>query len=103
MCVRSAGRKFAALCNFHNERESDKRGPVASRTLLQKQQFNFLRVFARKSIVVYCRGCRRPESDFDETRTRGAAGPKTKSGGPLLAGSADTAGLGAAKVAIFGL
>ena len=37
LCVRSAGRKFAALCNFHNERGSDKRGPVASGTLLQKR------------------------------------------------------------------
>ena len=47
--------------------------------------------------------CPRPDSDFDETRTRGASGPKTKFGDPLLAGSADSADPGASKVAIFGL
>ena len=61
----------------------------------------YLRVFAPKSFVVYYRGCRRPESDFVETRSRGAPGPETKSGGPLLAHSARTAGPGAAKTAIF--
>ena len=47
--------------------------------------------------------CPRPDSDFDETRTIGAPGPKTKFGDPLSAHSADSAGPGASKVAIFGL
>ena len=58
-------------------------------------------MFAPKSFVVHYRGCRRPESDFDETRSRGAPGPETKSGGPLLAHPARSAGPGASKVAIF--
>ena len=63
----------------------------------------FLRVIARKKHGVHYRGCRRPESDFDKTRTSGAAGPKTKSGDPLSAHPARTAGPGAAKTAIFGI
>ena len=46
--------------------------------------------------------CPRPDSDFGETRTGGAPGPKTKFGDPLLAHSANSAGPGASKVAIFG-
>ena len=71
-----------------------------------KGEFNSnlsLRVIACKKHGVYYRGCRRPESDFDETCTSGAAGPKTKSGDPLLAHPARTAGPGAAKTAIFGI
>ena len=60
-------------------------------------------MFAPKKDGAYYRRCQRPESDFDETRTRGAPGPKTKPGGPLLANSARAAGPGAAKMAIFGL
>ena len=64
----------------------------------------YLRVFAcKKDGAYYYRRCRRPESDFDETRTSGAAGPKTKFGDPLLAHLARTAGPGAAKTAIFGI
>ena len=59
-------------------------------------------MFAPKSFVVDYRGCRRPGSDFDETRTRGASGPETKSGGPLSAHPAHMAGPGAAKMAVFG-
>ena len=51
---------------------------------------------------VYYMSCPRPDSDFDETRTRGAPGPKTKFGDPLLAHLADPAGSGAPKAAIFG-
>ena len=65
--------------------------------------YNNLRVFARKKDGAYYRRCRQPESDFDETRTSGAAGPKTKSGDPLLAHPARMAGPGAAKTAIFGI
>ena len=46
--------------------------------------------------------CPRPDSDFDETRTRGAPRPKTKFGDPLSAHPARLAGPGASKVAIFG-
>ena len=60
-----------------------------------------LRVFARKKDGAYYRRCRRPESDFDETRTRGAPGPKMKFGDPRLAHSAHAASPGAAKTAIF--
>ena len=45
--------------------------------------------------------CPRPDSDFDETRTRGASGPKTKFGDPFSAHLARSAGPGASKVAIF--
>ena len=62
---------------------------------------NILRVFACKKDGAYYRRCRQPESDFDETRTRGAPGPKTKFGDPLSARSANLAGPGVAKVAIF--
>ena len=62
-----------------------------------------LRVFARKKDGAYYRRCRRPESDFDETRTRGAPGPETKPGGPLSAHPARMAGPGAAKTGIFGM
>ena len=49
--------------------------------------------------------CRQPDSDFDETRTSGAPGPKTKFCDPFLAQPAQPAhlaGPGASKVAIFG-
>ena len=59
-------------------------------------------MFARKKDGAYYRRCRRPESDFDETCTRGASGPKTKFGDPLLAHSADPVGQGAPEAAIFG-
>ena len=62
----------------------------------------FLRVIAREKDGVYYMSCPRPDSDFDETRTRGASGPKTKFGEPFLAQSADSAGPGASKAAIFG-
>ena len=61
----------------------------------------YLRVFARKKDGAPYRRCRRPGSDFDETWTRGAPGPKTKFGDPRLAHSARAAGPGAAKTAIF--
>ena len=59
-------------------------------------------MFARKKDGAYYRRCRQPESDFDETRTRGAAGPKMKFGAPFSAHPARSAGPGASKVAIFG-
>ena len=37
-----------------------------------------LRVIARKKLTVYYRGCRRPEPDFDETRSRRSFWAKTK-------------------------
>ena len=61
----------------------------------------FLRVFARKKDGAYYRRCRQPGSDFDETRTRGAPGPKMKFGDPRLAHSACVASPGAAKTPIF--
>ena len=60
-----------------------------------------LRVFAGEILGAYCRGCRQPESDFDETRTRGASGPQTKFGAPFSATAARSAGPGASKVEIF--
>ena len=60
-------------------------------------------MIARKKHGVYYGGCRRPESDFDKTRTSSAAGPKAKSGDPLSAHPARMAGPGAAKTAIFGI
>ena len=60
-----------------------------------------LRVFAGEILGAYCRECRQPESDFDETRTRGASGPKTKFGDPFSAQTARSAGPGASKVVIF--
>ena len=68
---------------------------------VERQRKKLLRVFARKKDGAYYRRCRQPESDFDETRTRGATGLKTKFGDPLSAQSADSAGPGAAKAAIF--
>ena len=60
-----------------------------------------LRVIAWEKDGVYYMSCPRPESDFDEIRTRGGPGPKTKFGDPLSAHSACAAGPGAAKTAIF--
>ena len=62
----------------------------------------YLRVFAGEILGAYQGGCRQPESDFDETRTSGAPGPKTKFGDPFLAHPARSAGPGASKTAIFG-
>ena len=58
-------------------------------------------MFAGEILGAYQRGCRQPESDFDETRTSGAPGPKTKFGDPFSAHLARTAGPGASKTAIF--
>ena len=68
-----------------------------------KSSAHALRVFAGEILGAYYRGCRQPESDFDETHTRGAPGPKTKFGDPFSAHPARSAGPGASKVAIFRL
>ena len=44
----------------------------------------FLRVFAREMDGVYCMSCRRPDSDFDETRSRRSFWAKTKFETPLI-------------------
>ena len=44
-----------------------------------------LRVIARKKLTVYYRGCRRPDSDFDETRSSRSFWAKTKFETPLFA------------------
>ena len=58
-----------------------------------------LRVFAPKMDGVYCMSCRRPDSDFDETRSRRSFGAKTKLETPLSAIQAHGRGLRASKEA----
>ena len=60
-----------------------------------------LRVFAPKNDGVYYRRCRRPGSDFDETRSRRGYGPKTKCWTPVLTVRVSTGCLGGSKGADF--
>ena len=69
---------------------------------LYKQFFIFfLRVSAPKTDGVYYRGCRRPEPDFDEIRSRRSFWAKTKFETPLSAIQAHRRGLRASKVGHF--
>ena len=58
-------------------------------------------MFARKKDGVYYRRCRRPVSDFDETRSRRGYGPKTKCRTPVLTVRVSTGCLGGSKGADF--